>query len=340
MKRMVLKTVGAMAFVGAGIGASMAYVLLGHPFRNAEPAYLYVYPDDKLEQVEGRLRDIANPSCMWGLTLSDKIFGLSDKLRTGRYEVTSDMNMLALVRRLKNHAQAPVNLVVPSVRTVQDMAGRLGGKLMVDSAALADILTDSVACAKLGYTTATVPALFIPNTYQVYWDISIEDFLKRLVKENQTFWTDDRQAKSKALGMSREEVVTLASIVDSETANNLEKPRIAGLYLNRIRVGMPLQSDPTVVFAVGDFSLRRILRKHLMVDSPYNTYIYKGLPPGPIRIPSVAGIDAVLNHETHSYLYMCAKEDFSGTHNFATSYAEHQQNARRYAKALDARGIK
>ena len=273
MKKSVYKAVGCTALLGAGIAAGMAYAWLGHPFRNGQPAFLYVYPGDGLEQVEARLKEIANPSCTWGLTLSDKLLGLSDKLRTGRYEVTSDMNMLTLVRRLMNHAQTPVNLVIPSVRTVQDMAGRIGGKLMADSAALADILTDSVACAELGYTTATVPALFIPNTYQVYWDISIEDFLKRLEKENQAFWTAERQAKAKALGMSREEVVTLASIVDSETANNAEKPRIAGLYLNRLKAGMPLQSDPTVVFAVGDFSLRRILRKHLTVDSPYNTYI-------------------------------------------------------------------
>ena len=212
---------------------------------------------------------------------------------------------------------------------------------MLDSASLADILTDTAACAQLGYTRETVPALFIPNTYQVYWDISAEQLLERLQKENAAFWNaEQRTAKAKALGMSREEVVTLASIVDSETTNNPEKPRIAGLYLNRLKANMLLQSDPTVIFAVGDFTIRRVLRKHLDIDSPYNTYKYKGLPPGPIRIPSVVGIDAVLNHEAHNYLYMCAKEDFSGTHNFAATYAEHQQNARRYIRALDKRGIK
>jgi UPF0755 protein len=165
--------------------------------------------------------------------------------------------------------------------------------------------------------------------------------MERMAKENARFWGDaNREAKAKALEMTHEEVITLASIVDEETANNAEKPRVAGLYLNRLHQGIPLQADPTVKFAMGDASLRRILNKHLTTDNPYNTYVHRGLPPGPIRIPTVAGIDAVLNAERHNYLYMCAKEDFSGTHNFAATYAEHLINARRYQRALNERGIK
>ena len=180
----------------------------------------------------------------------------------------------------------------------------------------------------------------IPNTYEMYWDVSADNFLLRMKKENDNFWNKERQTKAQTLGLNANQVATLASIVDSESAYNPEKPRIAGLYINRIKKGMLLQSDPTVIYAIGDFTIRRVLNRHLEADSPYNTYKYKGLPPGPIRIPSIAGLDAVLNHENNNYLYMCAKEDFSGSHNFAVTYAEHQANARRYVKALNERGIK
>ena len=341
MKKMIGAAVAVAVFLGLGYVALVGYSLMGRQFNNQETEYLYVYPTDDVARVEQKIREAASPSCMAGFGLAAKVLGLAERMKPGRYEVSPQMNMLTLLRRLRNHAQSPVNLVVPSVRTVQDMAGRLADKLMLDSVELATLLTDSMAVAELGYTRATVPALFIPNTYQVYWDISATELLARMQRENEAFWTaEGRTEKVQRMGMTREEVVTLASIVDSETANNGEKPRIAGLYLNRLRTGMPLQSDPTVVFAVGDFTLRRILHKHLEVDSPYNTYRRTGLPPGPIRIPSVAGIDAVLNHEEHTFLYMCAKEDFSGTHNFASTYAAHQQNARRYTQALNARGIR
>lgn len=181
--------------------------------------------------------------------------------------------------------------------------------------------------------------LFIPETYQVYWDMSVEDFFKRMRKEHQRFWNQKRLDQAKAIGMTPEEVCTLASIVEEETNNNPEKPMVAGLYINRLHAGMPLQADPTVKFALQDFGLRRITNDHLTIDSPYNTYRNPGLPPGPIRIPSPVGLDAVLNHAKHNYIYMCAKEDFSGTHNFASNYADHMKNARKYWKALNERKI-
>jgi len=221
------------------------------------------------------------------------------------------------------------------------MAALLAPHLMIDSVAIANALKDTVLCHQLGYDTATVVALFVPNTYEVYWNISAEALLQRMKKENDAFWNaQGRKEKAAALGLTPVEVATLASIVDEETAANAEKPTIAGLYLNRLRQGMLLQADPTVKFALGDFTLRRILNRHLEVDNPYNTYLYPGLPPGPIRVPSVVGIDAVLNHQQHDYLYMCAKEDFSGTHNFAHTLQEHLRNAARYAAALNQRGIK
>lgn len=265
---------------------------------------------------------------------------LSFHPRTGRYRVPADMTCLELYRMLRNGIQEPLNLVVPTSRTMDRLAAVLSKSLMVDSAEIATALTDSIYLSTRGYTTATIPALFIPNTYEVYWDISVDKLVERMERENNRFWTAERKAKAQACGLTHEQVATLASIVDEETANDAEKPMIAGLYLNRLRIGMPLQADPTVKFAVGDFSLRRILGKHLKVESPYNTYLVDGLPPGPIRIASIAGLDAVLNHAEHNYLYMCAKEDFSGTHNFAATLSEHYKNARRYVKALNERGIK
>ena len=192
----------------------------------------------------------------------------------------------------------------------------------------------------MGYDTCTIAAMFVPNTYDVYWNMSIDDLLERMQKEHDRFWQGDREAKAARIQLTPNEVATIASIIDEETANNAEKPMIAGMYLNRLKAGMPLQADPTIKFALKDFELKRIYHKLLDIDSPYNTYRYEGLPPGPIKIASIKGIDAVLNHVEHEYLYMCAKEDFSGSHNFAQNYQEHLKNAAKYAKALNERGIK
>ena len=211
---------------------------------------------------------------------------------------------------------------------------------MIDSVDIAQLLTDTAYIHSIGYTKETLPALFIPNTYEVYWDMSAKDFIQRMEKENKAFWNTDRMEKAKAIGLSPIEVATLASIVEEETANNEEKPMVAGLYINRLKRGMLLQADPTIKFSLQDFGLKRILYKHLEVKSPYNTYKNAGLPPGPIRIPSIRGLESVLNHAKHNYLYMCAKEDFSGTHNFAVTSAQHAANARKYQQALNRRGIR
>lgn len=259
---------------------------------------------------------------------------------SGRYIITNSLSPIDLFRKLRNRQQDAIRLTIPSIRTFDRLSAVLSANLMLDSAAIHEALTDKAIIEQLGYTPETFPALFIPNTYEVYWDTDINDLLSRLKKENERFWTHERQTLADSLGMTHEEVYTLASIVDEETANNEEKPMIAGLYLNRLRIGMLLQADPTVKKAVGDWSLRRVLSVHLQTDSPYNTYRHKGLPPGPLRVTSIASIDAVLHHAHHNYLYMCAKEDFSGTHNYAATYAEHLQNARRYTNALNQRGIR
>ena len=309
------------------------------PFEIEEPTYIYIRPQDTEDSVKQMLRTDAHASNLRGWSVARMVTNYTP--RTGRYEILPGESMWNVYRKLRRGRQTPVRLVLPSLRSMDRLASLIGTTLMPDSAEVAASLQDSLFTSRYGYTPATIPALFIPNTYEFYWDVTLDQLAERMVKENKRFWeAEDRNAKAQRMGMSHEEVVTLASIVDEETANNGEKPMIAGMYLNRLRIGMLLQADPTVKFAVGDPTLRRIRGSHLKVESPYNTYLNKGLPPGPIRIASVAGIDAVLNHANHDYIYMCAKEDFSGTHNFAATYVEHQKNAARYVKALNERGIK
>ena len=335
MNRKILWTlIGAIIIV---IGIAVFFILslvtakVPTGAHNAEQL-IFVDRDDTADSIRTK------SALGWRWDVYNKV--LSFHPRTGRYRVLPEMSCLELYRILRNGTQEPTRLVIPTSRTMEKLAAVLSHNLMVDSAEIAMALTDSTYLAHRGYTKATIPALFIPNTYEVYWDISVDKLMERMERENNRFWTAERKAKAQACGLTHEQVATLASIVDEETANDGEKPMIAGLYLNRLRLGMPLQADPTVKFAVGDFSLRRILNKHLKVESPYNTYLVAGLPPGPIRIASIAGLEAVLNHSEHNYLYMCAKEDFSGTHNFAATLSEHYKNARRYVRALNAKGIR
>ena len=324
----------------AGLVAGLVYhELFTSPFDIEETAYVYVHPDDTEDDVLEQLRSSAQASQVRGWHILR--WGIDYTPRSGRYAVHKGESWLTVLRRLRGGSQEAVRLTLPSVRTLDRLAGFLASKLMLDSAATAAAFSDSTFAAQYGYTCSTLPALFIPNTYEIYWDTTLDGFMQRMVRENEAFWNaQGRSEAAEKAELTRAEVITLASIVDEETANNAEKPAVAGMYINRLHSGMPLQADPTVKFAVGDPSIRRILRGHLATDSPYNTYIYVGLPPGPIRIPTVAGIDAVLHYQKHDFLYMCAKEDFSGTHNFARTFPEHQANARKYQKALNERGIR
>lgn len=308
-------------------------------YKISKTAYVYVDEDDTNDSIRTKIQEAAHPSCLWGYNLLNTLKPV--KVHPGRYAIEPKEGQLATYRKVAGGNQSPVNLTIPSVRTVDKLAGMLGKKLMIDSTAICDALQDSAYCARLSYDTATIMALFIPNTYQVYWNISLDDLMKRMQKENDKFWKENGRAElARKLGLTPNEVITIASIVEEETANNTEKPMVAGMYINRLKQGMPLQADPTIKYALKDFSLRRIYHKHLTINSPYNTYKNIGLPPGPIRIPTVASIDAVLHRANHDYLYMCAKEDFSGTHNFARTYEEHLQNAQKYTEALNKRNIK
>lgn len=338
-KRTIIIIVAALLAVLA-IAALIVGNMCFHKLSPKETTYLYIDANDDIDSVRSKIistnADVSVTAFDWLVSLKH----YDQHIRPGRYEVSDSKSTLDLFRDLRNHNSQPINLVVPSVRTIDLMAGRLSRQLMIDSTTIATKFHDPETWRSLGYTLETFPALFIPNTYEIYWETSVDKLIERFAKENTAFWNTDRTTLAKQIGLSKDEVSTLASIVDSETANNGEKARIAGLYMNRLQRGILLQSDPTVIYAVGDFSIRRVLNQHLQVQSPYNTYRVAGLPPGPIRIPSIAGIDAVLKYEHHNYIYMCAKEDFSGTHNFAVNYGEHLANARRYINALNQRGIK
>ena len=330
-KRIKYTIIGVCVAICAGI-ITFSYLFFGIPGNGSEENIIYIDKDDTPDSVFNK----ANLG--WRGKLINKVMPYKH-VRTGRYAIEPNMDILTLYRKLRNGQQDPSLLTIPNSRTMEHLAVAISKKLMLDSLTLVNAFTDEEFCQQMGYNTATLPALFIPNTYEVYWDISLEGLMTRMQKENKAFWNTEREKKAKALNLTHEEICTLASIVDEETANDAEKPIIAGLYLNRLRKGMLLQADPTVKFATGDFSLRRILGKHLQTESPYNTYINIGLPPGPIRIASIVGLDAVLNHREHNYLYMCAKADFSGTHEYAATFNEHKKNARNYIRALNARNI-
>ena len=225
------------------------------------------------------------------------------------------------------------------MRTKQDLAGRISEQLMIDSLSLLEALNDSSRIATLGFDSTTVLAMFIPNTYEVYWNTSVEQLLERMYREYNSFWNENRKSKAVKIGLKPIEVSTLASIVEEEATYADEYPIVAGLYLNRLKRGQRLEADPTVKFALQEFGLRRILYKHLEVESPYNTYRNEGLPPGPIRVPSIRGIDATLSPVDHNYLFMVAKDDLSGRHSFSTTHAEHVRKARKYQRALNERKI-
>ena len=325
-----------IALAGAGTGY---YLLLAPQFHPQKTQYVYIDRDDNLDSIYNKVRQTGQAGNLTGFRWMARYRDYARCIHTGRYAIHPGENVYHVFSRLYRGYQEPMNLTIGSVRTLGRLARNVGEQLMIDSAEIAAPLSDSAFIHRLGYTPETLPALFIPNTYQVYWNMSVEEFFQRMQKEHAAFWNEKRRAQAQAMHMTPEEVATLASIVEEETNNNAEKPTVAGLYINRLHANMPLQADPTIKFALQNAGIRRITNADLNIDSPYNTYLHTGLPPGPIRIPSIVGLDAVLNYTRHNYLYMCAKEDFSGTHNFASNYRDHLRNARKYWNALNRRKI-
>ena len=263
-----------------------------------------------------------------------KLMNYDERIKPGRYLLKRNMSNREAVQLLRSGTQDPVNITFNNVRLIPELAEKMTRNLGMTPEELEAAIVKFAMSNSYGFNKDNIMTMFIPNTYKVYYDITPDALVKRMYQEYDNFWTEERKAKAKKIGLTPIEVSILASIVQAETIDGDEAPTIAGLYLNRLKQSIPLQADPTLKFAVGDFSLKRILNVHKEVDSPYNTYLYAGLPPGPINMPEINSLEAVLDYFPSDYLYMCAKEDFSGKHNFTSNYQEHMNNAIRYQRAL------
>ncbi len=304
-----------------------------------EQGYLYIPTGSNLDDVVAiiKAQQILNNTESFKWVASKMNF---KNIKPGKYKITKGLSNIELVRLLRSGKQEPIKLTFQNIRLKTDFAGYIGKNFEIDSLAFLNMLDSIDLVRQFGFDEETIFCMFIPNTYELYWNTSKEKFFERMQKEYIKFWNTERLAQAKAIGLSPVQVSILASIVDQEALLNREMFKIAGVYMNRLNRGIKLEADPTVIFANGDFTVKRVLYKLLQKDSPYNTYKYIGLPPGPICMPSVAAIDAVLHFEKHNYIYFCAKEDFSGLHNFASNVTEHQMNARKFQQALNNRGIK
>lgn len=303
----------------------------------SEDFRIFITPTETADEVLSDIRDNVKDGNVTGLKWWLKLMKYDGNVRSGSYVIKKYSRPRTIQTMLSSGLQTPLNVVVGSPRTIYDMAASISSQLMADSMSFVGFMSDTTSLQQYGLTPTTVFELIIPNTYQFYWNVSPEAFFKRMDKERKEFW-EKRQEKTESIGLTPSQVMTLASIVQEETAMADEMPKVAGLYMNRLNRGMLLQADPTVIFALGGKRPKRVLFSHLDVDSPYNTYKYPGLPPAPIRFVSITAIDAVLNYTRHNYIYMCAKEDFSGYHNFAVTLSQHNANAARYQRALSLSG--
>jgi len=338
----VLSLLGVLFILGLGVGYkyyNLVYrtnVDLG----NKESVYIYIPTDSGFDKVKTILYKenyiIDKSSFEW---LCEKK-GYTTKVKSGRYQLKNHMNNNELINMLRAGKQDPVKLTFNNIRTKIQFAGRVGKQIEADSTSLLALLNDKDFLKKHDLTPDNVMCIFMPDSYEMFWDTPTQKFFEKMDNEYKKFWTESRRKKAYEMGLSPADVVILASIVYQETKKKDEMSRIAGVYLNRLRKKMPLQADPTVIFAIGDFSIKRLLDYQLQVESPYNTYRNLGLPPGPICLPEGYVIDKVLDAEDHNYLYFCAKEDFSGYHNFAETNAQHELNAKKYHDALNRKNIK
>ncbi|MBP5290442.1 MAG: endolytic transglycosylase MltG [Paludibacteraceae bacterium] len=334
---------GLLALVVA-VGLGLGYIS-GQNVQSldGEQHLVYVYPETTEAALLAKIEETHRFSLPFLYTLQAKYMRLTTPerpfIKTGCYRLEPVMSDRELIQMFRSGRQTPVKLMFRGVRTQGQLAKMLADQLMIDSASIASRLQDSTYMRTYGLNVPNAVCLFIPNTYEVWWNMSADDLFARMSREHKTFWNEKRRGQAAKMGLTPEEVVTLASIVEEETWKDVDKPVIAGLYLNRLRRGMLLQACPTVKFALGDFTLKRVLNEHLRYDSPYNTYLYPGLPPGPIRIPTPKTVDLTLNYTPSDYLYMCASPALDGTHRFARTYPEHMRNARDYQREMNRRGI-
>jgi UPF0755 protein len=337
IRKILILVFVVILIAGAWVGWNLKSMIFG---KSVTRQYiLYIPTDAGYDEV---LAQIKSCSCIEDWQDFDQVAQWKkypQLVKPGKYSLTPGMSNEELVNKLRIGEQEAVHLTFNNIRTLRQLGGKAAHYLEGDSILFCTYLLNPETAPSYGFTLKQFPAMFIPNTYQFKWNTSPEKFVERMAQEFKAFWNEERLTKARKLRLSQSEVTTIASIVEEETKKADEKPRVAGVYLNRIRKGMKLQADPTVVFAVGDFSIRRVNNAHKLTNSPYNTYMYSGLPPGPIRIPEISSIEAVLNAEKHNYLYFCAREDFSGYHNFAENYSQHLRNARQYQAMLNKRKI-
>ena len=337
-KTLIITAAAAAAAVIAAFGLSL-YITYKKP-NTVKEGVILIYRDADYQDVEDSLKASGTIKNLKSFGRAARKRNLAAHFEPGRYVISPGMSNQYIIRMIANGWQTPAKVTLRGyIKTLDRLAAFLGRNFEADSAAFATVLKDTAMIDSLGFLPETFIGMFIPNTYEFYWTSSPRNVVMRFKKEYETFWSGERDRLAREIGLDRNEVMTLASIVIGETNNAGEMPKIAGVYMNRLHRGMRLQACPTVIYAHLDTEpgLRHLLHRHLQIDSPYNTYRIKGLPPGPIAIPTVTAIDAVLNYEKSSYLYFCAKPEFDGTHNFATTYSQHKANSRAYNKAYRER---
>ena len=332
----VLLVISLILIGGSGY---LYYVVIKAPFIE-EPFNLYIGKNITDPQIMGEIAEHSKSNRFDIFKMLTSRQKMLEKKKNGAYVFNGDESMIETYRKITRGLQTPVKITFNNIRTNEEFVERISEQLMMDKDSLQKIFDDGVYAKEYGLDQATFSTIFLPDTYEFYWTVSPESFVKRMKKEHDAFWSDSRINKAKSLGVTPLQLATIASIAEEETNDPYERGVVGRLYLNRVSRGMPLQADPTVKYALGDFSIRRVLFEHLKIDSPYNTYKNAGLPPGPIRFASKQTIDAILNSKPHKYLYMCAKEDFSGLHNFATTLTQHNINAAKYRRELNRRKIK
>lgn len=328
-----------LAILAASLLALGYHRLIRENVQKTEPWSLYIRTGSTLQDVFTKIQDnqvfADEDAFFWAVDLLSY-----ENVKPGRYILQPGMSALTVVRKLRSGNQDPVRLMFKSHTSRKKIAQDICQQLEMKEDSLFRLMDDSVYIASLGFSKPSLMGMFIPNTYEVYWNISPDEFMKRMKTEYDAFWNESRKTLADKVGLMPTEVTVLASIVQAETYMKDERPRIAGVYMNRLKKGILLQADPTVIFAMQDFSIKRVLKKHTEFDSPYNTYKYAGLPPGPINNPEISSIDAVLSYEQHDYLFFCARADLSGYHNFARTNAEHEKNAKAYWRKLNEMNIR
>jgi UPF0755 protein len=328
-----------LVIISLGITCVVYYLRYFGPNVSDKEQYLYIHTGETFDDVYKTIRDegiVKDTTTFHWSAVNMKYTG---RVKPGKYRLHEGMSNRKFINTLASGAQEPVTVSFHNLRLKEQFAGFVSKKIEPDSIAILNLLDSAAFVKQYGFTTDNVYTMFMPNSYQMYWNTSPEKFFKRMYANYEKFWTPERKQRAAEINLSPVQVSILASIVDAEALHDDEMPTIAGLYLNRLKKGMKLESDPTVIFALNDFTIHRVLNKDLKVNSPYNTYMYAGLPPGPVMMPSINAVNSVLDYKASDYIYMCAKADFSGYHAFATNVADHLVNAHKFQQALNERHI-